>query len=45
VPTFLPGLPIIIDLLTSGVTDGIVRTAATALRNLALNERNRDLIG
>ena len=39
------GLPIVIDLLCSGSTDSIVRSASVALRNLALDEKNKELIG
>ncbi|XP_065191265.1 splicing regulator ARVCF-like isoform X1 [Sycon ciliatum] len=38
------GLPILSELLTIP-SDAVVRTAATALRNLAVDPRNRELIG
>lgn len=38
------GLPILAELLRSDV-DKVVRAVAIALRNLAMDRRNRDLIG
>ena len=38
------GLPIIVELLTVEA-DRVVCAAATALRNLALDHRNKELIG
>ena len=38
------GLPIIVDLLTIEA-DRVVCATATALRNLALDTKNRELIG
>lgn len=38
------GLPILVELLRSDV-DKVVRAVAIALRNLAMDKRNKDLIG
>ncbi len=38
------GLPILVELLRSDV-DKVVRAVAIALRNLAMDRRNKDLIG
>lgn len=38
------GLPSLVDLLTYEV-ERVVGAAATALRNLSLDERNKDLVG
>jgi hypothetical protein len=38
------GLPGLVDLLTFD-SDRVVCAAATALRNLAIDERNRELVG
>ncbi len=38
------GLPLLVQLLTTDC-DPVVCTSATALRNLAVDERNKDLIG
>lgn len=38
------GLPVLVELLRSDV-DKVVRAVAIALRNLALDKRNKDLIG
>lgn len=38
------GLPVLVELLRSDV-DKVVRAVAIALRNLAMDKRNKDLIG
>lgn len=38
------GLPFLVDLLTQE-SDGVVCHAALALRNLAIDEKNKELIG
>lgn len=38
------GLPLLVELLRSDV-DKVVRAVAIALRNLAMDKRNKDLIG
>lgn len=38
------GLPVLVELLQSE-TDKVVRAVAIALRNLSLDQRNKDLIG
>jgi len=38
------GLPILVELLRMNY-DPVVRAVATALRNLAIDPRNKDLIG
>lgn len=41
---FFPGLPILVELLRMEV-DRVVCAVATALRNLAIDQRNKELIG
>ena len=38
------GLPILVELLRMSC-DSVVRAVATAMRNLAIDPRNKDLIG